>query len=360
MPSPGSPWETTTQDSGQERGSARGCRRHSPGGQRVAAGLQGVEHGALVGGHPLREGRPVNGLDGSSAGRHDAELPREESGSRQAEPGTGAPRSPRNSGLLLGPHAAYQGAMDGWKPASLPLTSPPLPFPSLSSPPLTRSPSPTATAVLWRCRATHRKSCPVGQSEHSASGNASCSSAHGSAWCAGSGGSGDGGVGVLRAVTMAELAAAEGPPRGRTPSPGPGGVPGPPSPRSAAPGFSGAMLSPSPAGAARPPSASKWVRLNVGGTYFVSTRQTLCREPKSFLCRLCCQDGPELGSDKVRPGPPAPTGPGQGLRSPGTIPSRASVAAAPAASSFLRSAPAPFCCYCTQQGEKLPQKQRFK
>lgn len=247
--------------------------------------------------------------------------------------------------------------MDGSQPAS---RSPPLPFPSLSSPPLTRSPSPTATAVLWRCRATHRKSCPVGQSEHSASGNASCSSAHGSAWCAGSGGSGDGGVGALRAVTMAELAAAEGPPRGRTPSPGPGGVPGPPSPRSAAPGFSGAMLSPSPAGAARPPSASKWVRLNVGGTYFVSTRQTLCREPKSFLCRLCCQDGPELGSDKVRPGPPAPTGPGQGLRSPGTIPSRASVAAAPAASSFLRSAPAPFCCYCTQQGEKLPQKQRFK
>ncbi|NXJ04859.1 KCTD2 protein, partial [Odontophorus gujanensis] len=73
-------------------------------------------------------------------------------------------------------------------------------------------------------------------------------------------------------------------------------------PRSAAPGFSGAALSPGPAGAARPPSASKWVRLNVGGTYFVSTRQTLCREPKSFLCRLCCQDGPELGSDKDETG----------------------------------------------------------
>uniref|UniRef100_A0A8C5TZ17 Potassium channel tetramerization domain containing 2 n=1 Tax=Malurus cyaneus samueli TaxID=2593467 RepID=A0A8C5TZ17_9PASS len=63
------------------------------------------------------------------------------------------------------------------------------------------------------------------------------------------------------------------------------------------------------AGAARGPpgrcptrAASKWVRLNVGGTYFVSTRQTLCREPKSFLCRLCCQDGPELGSDKDETG----------------------------------------------------------
>ncbi|XP_065549344.1 BTB/POZ domain-containing protein KCTD2 [Lathamus discolor] len=104
---------------------------------------------------------------------------------------------------------------------------------------------------------------------------------------------------------MAELAAAaaaEGPPRGRTPSPGPGGAPGPPSPRAAgAAAGSGAALS--PPGAARPPAAaSKWVRLNVGGTYFVSTRQTLCREPKSFLCRLCCQDGPELGSDKDETG----------------------------------------------------------
>ncbi|XP_038012845.1 BTB/POZ domain-containing protein KCTD2 isoform X1 [Motacilla alba alba] len=86
---------------------------------------------------------------------------------------------------------------------------------------------------------------------------------------------------------------AEGPPRGRTPSPGPGGAPGPPSPRAA-----GAAVG--SAGALSPPAAaSKWVRLNVGGTYFVSTRQTLCREPKSFLCRLCCQDGPELGSDKA-------------------------------------------------------------
>ncbi|XP_077612240.1 BTB/POZ domain-containing protein KCTD2 [Crocuta crocuta] len=44
------------------------------------------------------------------------------------------------------------------------------------------------------------------------------------------------------------------------------------------------------------------VRLNVGGTYFVTTRQTLGREPKSFLCRLCCQEDPELDSDKDETG----------------------------------------------------------
>ena len=43
---------------------------------------------------------------------------------------------------------------------------------------------------------------------------------------------------------------------------------------------------------------SKWVRLNVGGTYFLTTRTTLCRDPKSFLCRLC-QDDPDLSSDTV-------------------------------------------------------------
>lgn len=43
---------------------------------------------------------------------------------------------------------------------------------------------------------------------------------------------------------------------------------------------------------------SRWVRLNVGGTYFVTTKQTLCREPKSFLYRLC-QEDPDLDSDKV-------------------------------------------------------------
>ncbi|XP_038064548.1 BTB/POZ domain-containing protein KCTD5-like [Patiria miniata] len=41
---------------------------------------------------------------------------------------------------------------------------------------------------------------------------------------------------------------------------------------------------------------SKWVRLNVGGTYFLTTRTTLCRDPKSFLCRLC-QEDPDLSSD---------------------------------------------------------------
>ncbi|XP_071797021.1 BTB/POZ domain-containing protein KCTD5-like [Asterias amurensis] len=43
---------------------------------------------------------------------------------------------------------------------------------------------------------------------------------------------------------------------------------------------------------------SKWVRLNVGGTYFLTTRTTLCRDPKSFLCRLCQDDPvPDLSSD---------------------------------------------------------------
>ncbi|KAI5622692.1 BTB/POZ domain-containing protein KCTD5 [Silurus asotus] len=55
-------------------------------------------------------------------------------------------------------------------------------------------------------------------------------------------------------------------------------------------------------------ASSKWVRLNVGGTYFLTTRQTLCRDPKSFLYRLCQAD-PDLDSDKAsyRPArPPAP------------------------------------------------------
>lgn len=43
---------------------------------------------------------------------------------------------------------------------------------------------------------------------------------------------------------------------------------------------------------------SRWVRLNVGGTYFITTKQTLCRDPKSFLYRLC-QEDPDLDSDKV-------------------------------------------------------------
>ncbi|XP_076025768.1 BTB/POZ domain-containing protein KCTD5-like isoform X2 [Genypterus blacodes] len=47
--------------------------------------------------------------------------------------------------------------------------------------------------------------------------------------------------------------------------------------------------------------ASKWLRLNVGGTYFLTTRQTLCRDPKSFLYRLSQAD-PELDSDKDETG----------------------------------------------------------
>lgn len=42
----------------------------------------------------------------------------------------------------------------------------------------------------------------------------------------------------------------------------------------------------------------KWVRLNVGGTYFTTTRSTLCRDSKSFLYRLCQEDR-SLDSDKV-------------------------------------------------------------
>ncbi|XP_053922251.1 BTB/POZ domain-containing protein KCTD17 isoform X3 [Cuculus canorus] len=52
-----------------------------------------------------------------------------------------------------------------------------------------------------------------------------------------------------------------------------------------------------------PPRAgtqAKWVRLNVGGTVFLTTRQTLCREQKSFLCRLC--QGEDLQSDRDETG----------------------------------------------------------
>merc|ERR1712142_1026793 len=42
---------------------------------------------------------------------------------------------------------------------------------------------------------------------------------------------------------------------------------------------------------------SEWVKLNVGGTIFMTTRTTLCRDQKSFLYRLI-QDEPDLNSDK--------------------------------------------------------------
>jgi hypothetical protein len=87
---------------------------------------------------------------------------------------------------------------------------------------------------------------------------------------------------------------------------------GPPSPRPAGPTPRGHGRQPAAAAQPLEPGpgppertggggAARWVRLNVGGTYFVTTRQTLGREPKSFLCRLCCQEDPELDSDKVRP-----------------------------------------------------------
>ncbi|XP_043923953.1 BTB/POZ domain-containing protein KCTD17-like [Protopterus annectens] len=46
-------------------------------------------------------------------------------------------------------------------------------------------------------------------------------------------------------------------------------------------------------------NSDKWVRLNVGGTVFLTTSQTLCRE-KSFLCRLCQDE--ELQSDRDETG----------------------------------------------------------
>ncbi|KAK3089211.1 hypothetical protein FSP39_001773 [Pinctada imbricata] len=42
---------------------------------------------------------------------------------------------------------------------------------------------------------------------------------------------------------------------------------------------------------------SQWVKLNVGGTIFMTTRTTLCRDPKSFLYRLI-QEEPDLNTDK--------------------------------------------------------------
>ncbi|BFZ17804.1 hypothetical protein BsWGS_20843 [Bradybaena similaris] len=42
---------------------------------------------------------------------------------------------------------------------------------------------------------------------------------------------------------------------------------------------------------------SEWVKLNVGGTIFLTTRTTLGRDPQSFLFRLV-QEAPDLNTDK--------------------------------------------------------------
>ena len=44
-------------------------------------------------------------------------------------------------------------------------------------------------------------------------------------------------------------------------------------------------------------SPESWVRLNVGGTVFATTRTTLMKDPQSFLCRISKDD--ELESLKV-------------------------------------------------------------
>ena len=44
--------------------------------------------------------------------------------------------------------------------------------------------------------------------------------------------------------------------------------------------------------------SARRVRLNGAAPYSMTTRQTLGLEPRSFLCRLCCQEDPGLDTDK--------------------------------------------------------------
>lgn len=49
---------------------------------------------------------------------------------------------------------------------------------------------------------------------------------------------------------------------------------------------------------AKKPRLQQWLRLNVGGVVFQTTRTTLGQDPQSFLYRLC-QEDPNLHTDKV-------------------------------------------------------------
>lgn len=107
----------------------------------------------------------------------------------------------------------------------------------------------------------------------------------------------------------------------------------PPAPGGLGAGLGGSLCRRCSAGlgtlAQRPGNVSKWVRLNVGGTYFLTTRQTLCRDPKSFLYRLCQAD-PDLDSDKVRAARASQEDSGRPRRRPHTHPLTHSERTAPA------------------------------